>query len=49
MKANHNKGHLLVRGKNDVTMNASGFKIKNKKTKRYSELKSIADRNLRTI
>ena len=28
MKANHDKCHLLVSGKNDVTMNASGFKIK---------------------
>ena len=27
-KANDNKCHLLVSGKNDVTMNASGFKIK---------------------
>ena len=30
IKANHDKYHLLVIGKNDVTMNASGFK--NKKT-----------------
>ena len=29
MKANYNKCHLLVSGKNNVTMNASGFKIKN--------------------
>ena len=29
MKANHDKCHLLVSGKNNVTMNASGFKIKN--------------------
>ena len=28
MKANLNKFHLLVSGKNDVTINASGFKIK---------------------
>ena len=27
-KANDNKCHRLVSGKNDVTMNASGFKIK---------------------
>ena len=26
IKANHDKYHLLVIGKNDVTMNASGFK-----------------------
>ena len=31
MKANYNKCHLLVNGKNNVTMNASGFKIKNSK------------------
>ena len=29
MKANYDKCHLLVSGKNNVTMNASGFKIKN--------------------
>ena len=29
MKANHDKCHLLVSGKNNVTMNTSGFKIKN--------------------
>ena len=29
MKENYNKCHLLVSGKNNVTMNASGFKIKN--------------------
>ena len=29
MKANHDKCHLLVCGKNNVTMNTSGFKIKN--------------------
>ena len=29
MKTNHNKCHLLVSGKNNVTMNASEFKIKN--------------------
>ena len=28
MKANHDKWHLLVSGKNDVTTNANGFKIK---------------------
>ena len=28
MKANHDKCHLLVSGKNNVTMNLSGFKIK---------------------
>ena len=34
MKANHDKCYLLVSGKNNVTINASGFKV---------ELKSIAD------
>ena len=29
MKANHDKCHLAVSGKNNVTVNASGFKIKN--------------------
>ena len=29
MKANYDKCHLLVSGKNNVTMNARGFKIKN--------------------
>ena len=29
MKANRDRYHLLVSGKNDVAMNASGFKIKN--------------------
>ena len=29
MKVNHDKCHLLVSCKNNVTMNASGFKIKN--------------------
>ena len=29
MNANHDKCHLLVSGKNNVTMDASGFKIKN--------------------
>ena len=28
MKANHDKFHLLVSGKNNVTMNANGFKTK---------------------
>ena len=27
MKANHDKCHLVVSGKNNVTVNASGFKI----------------------
>ena len=39
MKANHDKCHLVVSGKNNVTMNACGFKIKNTEW----ELKSIAD------
>ena len=40
IKANHDKCHLLVSGKNDVTMSASGCKMKN--TESYSQLKSIA-------
>ena len=44
MKANYNKCHLLVSGKNNVTMNASWFKIKKTlNAKNYSELKLIAD------
>ena len=39
--------YLVV--KNDVTMNASGFKIKNTKCEKFSELKSIADLSLKTI
>ena len=29
MKVNHDKCHLLVSGKNNMTMDGSGFKIKN--------------------
>ena len=47
MKANHDKCHLLVSGKNNVTMNASGFKTLN--AKNYSELKTIADWSLKTV
>ena len=42
MKANHDKCHLLVSGKNNVTMNASGFKIKNTECENYSDVNSIA-------
>ena len=40
VKANNDKSHL-VSGKYDVTMNASGFKLKTLNEKNYSELKSI--------
>ena len=40
MKANQDKCHLLVSGKNNVTMNASELKIKNTECQK---LKSIAD------
>ena len=39
MKANHDKCHLLVSGKNNVTMNASGFKIKNTESKKLPGVK----------
>ena len=39
MKANHDKCHLLVSGKNNVTMNASGFKIKNTECKKLLGIK----------
>ena len=39
MKASHDKCYLLVSGKNDVTMNASGFKIKNTKCEKLFEIK----------
>ena len=39
MKTNHNKCHLLVSGKNNVTMNASGFKIKNTEYKKLLGIK----------
>ena len=39
MKANYNKCHLLVSGKNNVTMNASGFKIKNSECEKLLEIK----------
>ena len=38
MKANHNKCHLLVGGKNNVPMNASGFKIKKTKREKLLEI-----------
>ena len=49
MKANHDKCHLLVSGKNNVTMNASGFKIKNSGYGNDLQLKLIADWSLKTI
>ena len=39
MKANHNKCHLLVSGKNKVTINASGFKIKNTECEKLLRIK----------
>ena len=39
MKANHDKCHILVSGKNNVTMNASGFKIKNTECEKLLEIK----------
>ena len=39
MKANHDKCHLLVKGKNNVTTNASGFKIKNSECKKWLGIK----------
>ena len=39
MKANHDKCHLLVSGKNNVTMNASGFKIKNSECEKLLGIK----------
>ena len=39
MKANHDKCHLLVNGKNNVTMNASGFKIKNSECEKLLGIK----------
>ena len=47
MKANHDKCHLLVDDKNNETMNANEFKIKN--TEKLLGIKSIADWNLKTI
>ena len=35
MKVNHNKCHLLVSGKNNVTMNGSGFKIKSTECEKF--------------
>ena len=39
MKANHDKCHILVSGKNNVTMSASGFKIKNTECEKLLEIK----------
>ena len=39
MKANHDKCHLLVSGKNNVTMNVSGFKIKNSECEKLLGIK----------
>ena len=49
MKVKHDKYHLLVSGRNDVTMNASGIKIKTLNARSYSELKPTADSGLKTI
>ena len=49
MQANHDKCHLLLSGKHDVTMNASGFKIKKAECEKFSKLKSIVDLSLKTI
>ena len=43
MKANHDKCHLLVDDKNNETMNANGFKIKNTECEKLLGTKSIAD------
>ena len=40
MKSNHDKCHLLVSGKNDVTMNASGFKIQNTECEKLLGIKA---------
>ena len=39
MKANHDKCHFLVSGKSNVTMNASGFKIKNTECEKLLRIK----------
>ena len=39
MKASYNKCHLLVNGKNNVTTNASGFKIKNSECEKLLGIK----------
>ena len=39
MKANHGKSHLLVSGKNNVTIKASGFRIKNTECKKLLGIK----------
>ena len=49
MKANHDKCHLLVSGKNAVTMNASGFKIKNTKCEKLLGIKVDCDWSLKNI
>ena len=49
MKANHDQCYLFVNGKNNGTMNVSGFKIKNGECENYSESKLIADWSLKTI
>ena len=49
MKAKHDKSHLKVDDKNNETMNANGFKIKNTESEKLLGIKSIADWNLKTI
>ena len=39
MEANDDKCHLLVNGKNNVTMSASGFKIKNTECEKLLRIK----------
>ena len=39
MKANHDKCHLLVSSKNNVTINANGFKIKNTECEKFFGVK----------
>ena len=43
MKAKHDKSHLKVDDKNNETMNANGFKIKNTESEKLLGIKSIAD------
>ena len=43
MKAKHDKCHLKVDDKNNETMNANGFKIKNTECEKLLGTKSIAD------
>ena len=40
MKANHDKCHFLVSGKNNVTMSTSGFKIKGTECEKSHRIKA---------